>query len=52
MQFTDVIIRKGQYPDLKEKPPFTPGYDTVGEVDALGEGVTTSLLELTPKLVR
>jgi NADPH:quinone reductase-like Zn-dependent oxidoreductase len=34
--FTDVMIRKGMYPDVKEKPPFTPGYDMVGVVDALG----------------
>ena len=36
--FTDVMIRKGLYPDVKEKPPFTPGYDLVGIVDALGSG--------------
>jgi NADPH:quinone reductase-like Zn-dependent oxidoreductase len=40
VQFTDVIIRKGIYPDLKEKPPFTPGYDVVGEITAIGPGVT------------
>jgi len=34
--FTDVMIRKGQYPDVKEKPPFSPGYDMVGVVDQLG----------------
>jgi NADPH:quinone reductase len=39
VQFTDVIIRKGDYPELKEKPPFTPGYDVVGEVEAVGPGV-------------
>jgi len=39
VQFTDVIIRKGSYPDLKEKPPLTPGYDLVGEVEAVGPGV-------------
>jgi len=39
VQFTDVIIRKGDYPDLKAKPPFTPGYDVVGEVEAVGPGV-------------
>ncbi len=39
VQFTDVILRKGQYPDLKEKPPLTLGYDTVGEIVALGDGV-------------
>ena len=34
VQFTDVILRKGQYPDLKDKPPLTLGYDTVGVVEA------------------
>jgi len=38
--FTDVMIRKGMYPDVKEKPPFVPGYDLVGVVDALGPGVS------------
>jgi NADPH:quinone reductase-like Zn-dependent oxidoreductase len=38
--FTDVWIRKGTYPDVKETPPFSPGYDMVGVVDKLGEGVT------------
>jgi len=37
--FTDVMIRKGMYRDVKEKPPFSPGYDVVGVVDKLGEGV-------------
>jgi NADPH:quinone reductase-like Zn-dependent oxidoreductase len=37
--FTDVMIRKGLYPDVRDKPPFTPGYDLVGVVDALGPGV-------------
>lgn len=37
--FTDIMIRKGQYPDLKEQPPFTPGYDLVGVVDKLGPDV-------------
>lgn len=36
--FTDVMIRKGMYPDVKDKPPFTPGYDMVGIVDATGPG--------------
>ncbi|HJL15366.1 MAG TPA: medium chain dehydrogenase/reductase family protein [Sandaracinaceae bacterium LLY-WYZ-13_1] len=39
VQFTDVMIRKGDYPDLKQKPPFTPGYDVVGEIEAVGPGV-------------
>jgi NADPH:quinone reductase-like Zn-dependent oxidoreductase len=37
--FTDTIIRQGQYPGVKDKPPFVPGYDWFGVVDALGEGV-------------
>ena len=37
--FTDIMIRKGQYPDVKEKPPFTLGYDLVGEIDRVGPGV-------------
>ncbi len=38
--FTDVMIRKGQYPGIGERPPFAPGYDMVGVVDALGPGAT------------
>lgn len=38
--FTDTLIRRGIYPDVKENPPLTPGYDMVGEVDKLGPGVT------------
>jgi NADPH:quinone reductase-like Zn-dependent oxidoreductase len=37
--FTDVMIRKGMYPELRRKPPFVPGYDMVGIVDAFGPGV-------------
>ncbi len=37
--FTDIMIRKGKYPDVKDKPPFSPGYDMVGVVDKLGKGV-------------
>lgn len=36
--FTDVMIRKGQYPEVKDKPPFSPGYDLVGVVDKRGQG--------------
>src|SRR5580704_7451780 len=37
--YADILIRRGLYPD---QPPFpcTPGYDIVGEIDAVGEGVT------------
>lgn len=38
--FTDVMIRRGKYPDVKEKPPFSLGYDVVGIVDKLGKDVT------------
>jgi len=41
--FTDVMIRKGMYPDVKEKPPLTPGYDMVGIVDKAGAGATRSV---------
>ncbi len=34
------MIRKGMYPDVKEKPPLTLGYDMVGIVDAAGAGAT------------
>ncbi len=38
--FTDTMIRKGVYPNVKEKPPFSPGYDMVGVVDKPGEGAS------------
>lgn len=38
--FTDIMIRKGMYPDVRKKPPFSPGYDMVGIVERTGEGVT------------
>jgi NADPH:quinone reductase-like Zn-dependent oxidoreductase len=38
--FTDVMIRKGKYPDVRKKPPFSPGYDMIGVVEKLGEGVS------------
>ncbi len=39
--FTDTMIRKGVYYDMKKKPPFPPGYDMVGVVDKVGAGVTS-----------
>jgi NADPH2:quinone reductase len=36
----DVMMREGVHPEAR-RPPFTPGWDVVGVVDALGEGVTT-----------
>ncbi len=38
--FTDTMIRKGKYPEIRKKPPFSPGYDMIGLVDKLGQGVT------------
>ena len=39
VQFTDVMLRKGRYPDLKDKPPLVLGYDLVGEIVKLGPDV-------------
>ena len=39
VQFTDIILRQGKYPDLKEKPPLVLGYDVVGEIDEVGSEV-------------
>jgi NADPH:quinone reductase len=37
--YADVLMRHGLYP--KTPPfPFAPGYDIVGDIDALGQGVT------------
>jgi len=36
----DVLAREGVHPETP-LPPFTPGWDLVGEVDRLGEGVTS-----------
>ncbi|MBC8045028.1 MAG: zinc-binding dehydrogenase [Rhizobacter sp.] len=38
--FTDVIMRYGYYP-FAPKIPFAPGYEIVGIVDAVGDGVST-----------
>ena len=40
VQFTDVLLRTGKYPDLKQKPPLVLGYDVVGEIDEVGTGVS------------
>ncbi|ATB29517.1 alcohol dehydrogenase catalytic domain-containing protein [Melittangium boletus] len=37
--FTDIIMRRGYHPDAP-KLPFTPGYEVVGDVEAIGPGVT------------
>lgn len=39
--YTDVTIRRHLYAQtMNLRPPFTLGYDVVGEIDQLGEGVT------------
>jgi NADPH:quinone reductase-like Zn-dependent oxidoreductase len=37
--YADVLMRRGLYPGTPT-PPYTPGYDLVGEIDALGQDVT------------
>src|ERR1700674_5085128 len=37
--YADVLMRRGFYPGTPPLP-FTPGYDLVGEIDALGKDVT------------
>jgi NADPH2:quinone reductase len=39
--FTDTLLRKGMYPEVRKKPPLIPGYDMVGIIDKCGEGVTS-----------
>ncbi len=39
--FTDTMIRRGRYPDFKGPLPFTPGYELVGVVEAVGPGVVS-----------
>lgn len=41
VNFTDTLIRRHMYPQTAaERLPFVLGYDVVGEIDQLGEGVT------------
>lgn len=40
VSFTDTMIRTGSYLEVRDKPPFTPGYDAVGVVDAVGSAVS------------
>lgn len=40
VEYTDVVIRRHLYPQtMLRRPPFVMGYDLVGEIDELGEGV-------------
>ena len=41
LEYTDVLIRRHLYPQtMRRRPPFVLGYDVVGEIDQLGDGVT------------
>jgi NADPH:quinone reductase-like Zn-dependent oxidoreductase len=40
VQYTDVLIRRHLYPQTAaRRPPFVLGYDVIGEIDQLGDGV-------------
>src|SRR5215813_9689190 len=40
LEYTDVVIRRHLYPQtMLRRPPFVMGYDVVGEIDQLGDGV-------------
>jgi NADPH:quinone reductase len=40
VEYTDVTIRRHLYPWVLRRPPFAIGYDVVGEIDQLGDGVS------------
>jgi NADPH:quinone reductase len=40
IEYTDVTIRRHLYPWVFRLPPFVMGYDVVGEIDQLGDGVS------------
>ena len=41
LEYTDVVIRRHLYPQtMSRRPPFVLGYDVVGEIDQLGDGVS------------
>src|SRR5205823_6390399 len=41
LEYTDVVIRRHLYPQtMRRRPPFVLGYDIVGEIDRLGDGVS------------
>ena len=40
VEYTDVTIRRHLYPWVFRRPPFVMGYDVVGEIDQLGDGVS------------
>src|SRR5262249_50387751 len=40
IEYTDVTTRRHLYPWVLRRPPFVMGYDVVGEIDQLGDGVS------------
>jgi len=40
VEYTDVTIRRHVYPWVRRRPPFVMGYDVVGEIDQVGDGVS------------
>src|SRR5512139_145281 len=41
VEYTDVVIRRHLYAQtMLRRPPFVMGYDVVGEIDQLGDGVS------------
>jgi NADPH:quinone reductase-like Zn-dependent oxidoreductase len=41
LEYTDVPIRRHLYPQtMSRRPPFVLGYDVVGEIDQIGDGVS------------
>src|SRR5947208_10130708 len=41
IEYTDVVIRRHLYAQtMFRRPPFLMGYDVVGEIDQLGDGVS------------
>jgi len=41
LEYTDVLIRRHLYPQtMRRRPPFVLGYDVVGEINQLGNGVS------------
>ena len=40
LNYTEVLIRRHLYPQtMRLRPPFVMGYDVVGEIDQIGDGV-------------
>src|SRR5262244_4234275 len=41
LNYTEVLIRRHLYPQtMRLRPPFVMGYDVVGEIDQIGDGVS------------